>query len=71
MMPHAYEWMLSRLEKTDKAATFGRIYATLYNGHTGEFLERNPNFEYGYSYEDFVSNNHTPLHGFFAGPLQD
>ncbi|MDN6856453.1 glycoside hydrolase family 99-like domain-containing protein [Pseudomonas sp. CAN2814] len=64
MMPHAYDWMVSRLEKTGKAATFGRIYATLYNGHTGEILERKANFEYGYSYDDFVSNNHTPLHGF-------
>ncbi|MNM69841.1 hypothetical protein D3C81_814570 [compost metagenome] len=64
MMPHAYDWMVSRLEKTGKAATFGRIYETLYNGHTGQILKRSPKFEYGYSYEDFFNNNHTPLHGF-------
>ncbi|SIQ32051.1 glycoside hydrolase family 99-like domain-containing protein [Aquipseudomonas alcaligenes] len=70
LMPHAYEWMHSRLEKTGKAATFGRIYATFYNGHTGEFLERRPNFEYGFSYEDFITNNHTPLHGFLLDMSQ-
>lgn len=70
LMTHAYEWMHSRLEKTGKVATFGRIYSTLYNGHTGEFLERRPNFEYGYSYEDFITNNHTPLHGFLLDMSQ-
>jgi lipopolysaccharide biosynthesis protein len=64
LMPHAYEWMIQRLEETKKAVAFGRVYLTRYNDATGEIVERLKAFEYGYSYEDFRRQNHAPLHSF-------
>ena len=64
LMPHAYSWLLSRLNITNKAVSFGRIYATRYEYKTGNYLRRNKNFEYGYCYEDFIEKNHAPINSF-------
>ena len=64
LLPHAYEWMINRLQLTGKAIAFGRVYETLYNSKSGQFIERKKSFEYGYSYEEFFYHNHAPLHSF-------
>ncbi|MEI5668087.1 glycoside hydrolase family 99-like domain-containing protein [Bosea sp. CCNWLW174] len=64
LMPHAYEWLISRLRMTGKAVTFGRVFATTFSNSTGLRLQRSRMFEYGYSYEEFVGHNHAPLHSF-------
>ncbi len=62
LMPHAYGWLINRLEQTGKAVSFGRVYATGYDSVTGLLLDRKHTFEYGYSYQEFVLCNHAPLH---------
>lgn len=64
LMPHAYEWLINRLKQTGKAVAFGRVYSTYYNVARGQFLERAKAYEYGYSYAEFVRQNHAPLHSF-------
>jgi len=70
MMPHAYRWLLSRLQKTGKAVTFGRVYATDYDHDTQTFLARKPVYSSGYSYQDFLHYNHAPLHSFMLDLTQ-
>lgn len=64
LMPHAYSWLIKRIVQTGKAISFGRVYETTYNGETNQILNRKKSFEYGYSYEDYLKNNHAPLHSF-------
>jgi len=64
LLPHAYGWLIDRLEKTGKAVSFGRVYSTSYNSESGQFINRTRTYEYGYSYEEFVCHNHAPLHSF-------
>jgi hypothetical protein len=64
LMPHAYEWLVNRLNQTGKAVAFGRVYSTYYNVSRGQFLERAKAYQYGYSYAEFVRQNHAPLHSF-------
>ena len=64
IMSHAYSWLVDRLQNTGKAVAFGRIWSTSYNGESCVLLQRERAFEYGYSHDDFVSNNHAPLHSF-------
>ena len=64
LMPHAYSWLIGRLQKTGKAVSFGRVYSTSYDSATGLLLERKRVYDYGYSYEEFVRLNHAPLHSF-------
>ncbi len=64
LMPHAYSWLIDRLEKTGKAVSFGRVYATSYDSSTGLLTDRKRDYEYGYSYEEFVQHNHSPIHSF-------
>lgn len=70
LMPHAYEWLLRRLATTGKAIAFGRVYSTSYNSKTGGFIKRERAFEYGYTYADFLSVNHAPLHSFILDMSQ-
>lgn len=64
LLPHAYEWLINRLNQTGKAVSFGRVYSTSYRVSRGLFLERGRAYEYGYSYSEFVRQNHAPLHSF-------
>ena len=64
LFPDAYPWLLDRLEKTGKAVTFGRVYAASFDSKTGTISKRTREFEYGYSYEDFIYDNHAPIHSF-------
>jgi hypothetical protein len=70
LMPHAYDWLVRRLEKTAKAVAFGRVYSTQFSGATGILLNRARAFEYGFSYEDFFSNNNAPIHSFLLDLTQ-
>jgi lipopolysaccharide biosynthesis protein/SAM-dependent methyltransferase len=70
LMPHAYDWLVRRLEKTEKAVAFGRVYSTQFSGAKGILLNRTRAFEYGFSYEDFFSNNNAPIHSFLLDLTQ-
>jgi lipopolysaccharide biosynthesis protein len=62
LMPHAYDWLLSRLKETRKAIAIGRVFDTLYDLKSEVLISRNRNFQYGYSYDDFLKANIAPLH---------
>jgi len=64
LMCHAYDYLIAKLFNTGKAVAFGRVYSTTFNYTTGEFLLRSRAYEYGESYDDFLRNNHAPLHSF-------
>jgi lipopolysaccharide biosynthesis protein len=64
LFPSAYQFLLGRLKQTGKSATFGRVYASLYDNRSARIVERRRIFEYGRSYADFVAHNHAPLHSF-------
>jgi lipopolysaccharide biosynthesis protein len=64
LTPNAYSLLLSRLQKTGKAISFGRVYSTSYDSIREVLIERKKVYEYGYSYEDFLQHNHAPLHSF-------
>jgi len=70
LMPHAYEWLIRRMATTGKAVSFGRVYSTSFNSKTGGFIKRERAFEYGYTYADFLSVNHAPLHSFMLDVVQ-
>lgn len=60
----AYKWLLSRMNKTGKAVSFGRVYAANYKSLEGVIVSRERIFEYGHSYDEFVGLNNAPLHSF-------
>lgn len=60
----AFSWLISRLKKTGKNASFGLIYATSINRSEKLIKRRSVVYDYGKSYKDFYNNNHTPIHGF-------
>ena len=64
LLPHAYQWLTERLSKTKKAVSFGRVYFSLYNNALERIIERQEKYEYGLSFEDFISVNHAPIHSF-------
>lgn len=70
LLPDAYEWLIRRMATTGKAIAFGRVYSTAFNSKTGGFLKRERAFEYGYTYADFLSVNHAPLHSFMLDVAQ-
>lgn len=60
----AYSWLIARLKKTGKNASFGLIYTADINKSENRILKRSVVYDYGKSYRDFYNNNHTPIHGF-------
>ena len=60
----AYSWLIERMLQSDKAVSFGRVYATTYDSKLKLITQRDNTFEYGYSYDDFLSDNHAPIHSF-------
>jgi hypothetical protein len=64
LMPQAYEWLLARLRTTGKAIAIGRVFASLYDPKSEMLVERNRHYQYGYSYDDFLTVNVAPLHSF-------
>jgi lipopolysaccharide biosynthesis protein/2-polyprenyl-3-methyl-5-hydroxy-6-metoxy-1,4-benzoquinol methylase/uncharacterized coiled-coil protein SlyX len=64
VMPFSYAWLINRLQNSDKAVAFGRVYSTSCDSARGLLIKRTRAYEYGYSYEEFVNNNHAPIHSF-------
>jgi lipopolysaccharide biosynthesis protein len=62
LMPHAYEWLLGRLQTTGKAIAIGRVFESHYDPKSEMLVERNRQHQFGYSYSDFVTANIAPLH---------
>lgn len=61
---NAYGWLLNRIQLTKKAVSFGRVYSTTYNSKDQILIQRFKKYEFGFTYKDFVYNNHAPLHSF-------
>ena len=70
LLPDAYSWLLTRLNMTGKAVAFGRVFKTDYLAEDQLLLKRVKQFEFGGSYEDFLYNNHAPLHSFMLDLTQ-
>ncbi|MDD2923809.1 glycoside hydrolase family 99-like domain-containing protein [Rhodoferax sp.] len=64
LSPDAYIWLIDRLKVTGKSVSFGRVYSTIYNSESQLIINRKRNYEYGYSYDEFLTHNHAPLHSF-------
>lgn len=64
MFPGSYFYLTSRLVQTGKAVSFGRIYVAHTDIDKSFVVEMRKDFDYGFSYSDFVSNNNAPLHSF-------
>ena len=64
LLPSAYSWLISRLEVTRKAVSFGRVYSTTYDSTTELLICRDRVYTYGSSYMEFSQLNHAPLHSF-------
>jgi hypothetical protein len=62
LMPHAYEWLLGRLQSTGKAIAIGRVFETHYDSKSEMLVERSRQHQFGYSYGDFLTVNVAPLH---------
>jgi lipopolysaccharide biosynthesis protein len=60
----AFSWLITRLKKTGKNASFGLIYSTSVTWEENRINKRSAVYNYGKSYKDFYNNNHTPIHGF-------
>ncbi|HAE42511.1 MAG TPA: hypothetical protein DCG34_06260, partial [Clostridiales bacterium] len=59
----AYAWLLERLQKTGKNASFGLIYNVLFNLTGNRLIKRSVVYNYGKDYENFLTRNHSPIHG--------
>ena len=64
LFPFAYKTLVRRLKTTGKNATFGRVYSTTMDGKSGMLVRREKVYDFGETYEDFLLNNHAPLHSF-------
>jgi glycosyltransferase involved in cell wall biosynthesis/lipopolysaccharide biosynthesis protein len=64
LFPNAYHWLLTRLKRTNKNATFGLIYTASCNLAEKKIKHRSINYDTGKTFSDFYNNNHTPIHGF-------
>lgn len=62
LMYHAYSHLIGRLKKTGKAVAFARVYSTPVNETNGLLGPRMKMYVSGYCYQDFVRENHAPLH---------
>jgi lipopolysaccharide biosynthesis protein len=60
----AFHFLIDRMTKTNKAVSFGRVFKTDCDTVTGQLLCRHREFEYNYSYEEFINKNHAPIHSF-------
>ena len=59
----AYAWLIARLEKNNKNASFGLIYTVAYNVMQNKIRQRTVFYDYGRDYKYFLQVNHSPLHG--------
>jgi lipopolysaccharide biosynthesis protein len=64
LFPQAYLTLIKQIQKSNKNATFSRVYSTQVDAQTGMLISRSDTYDYGYSYEEFLDVNHAPLHSF-------
>ena len=64
LYPFAYKYLIGRLISTKKAVTFGNVFTTIFNRECMKVIKRNKVYEYGSDYQNFISDNHAPLHSF-------
>lgn len=64
LFPQAYLTLIRQIQKSNKNATFARVYSTQVDAQTGSLISRSDTYDYGYSYEEFLEVNHAPLHSF-------
>ncbi len=64
LFPHAWSWLVERLQCSGKAIAFARVYKALSNLSEKVICQRIRAFEYGTTYQDFIKNNHSPIHSF-------
>ncbi len=64
LFPHAWSWLTERLQRSGKAIAFARVYRALSSLSDKVIYRRVRAFEYGTTYQDFVTNNHSPVHSF-------
>lgn len=64
LYPSAYKYLIGRLVSTKKAVTFGNVFTTIFNREYMKVIKRNKVYEYGSDYQNFIFDNHAPLHSF-------
>ena len=64
LFPKAYTYLIERLKQTKKSIAMGRVFYTSYDSEKSLIIKREKNFEYGYTYDEFVDHNHAPIHSF-------
>ncbi len=64
LFPHAWSWLADRLQRSGKAIAFARVYRALSSLSDKVIHQRVRAFEYGTTYRDFITNNHSPVHSF-------
>jgi len=62
LYPFAYKWLLNRLAETNKAISYGNVYATQYHLYYEDIVSKELTYEYGTDYKGFVNKNHSPIH---------
>jgi hypothetical protein len=64
LFPFAYKRLINRLQTTNKAITFGRVYRSQVDRVRGPIIYRDKVYEYNRNYYDFLRLNHAPIHSF-------
>jgi lipopolysaccharide biosynthesis protein len=64
MYPNAYQHLISRLQETGKAISFGRVFVAQYSTERQLITAKARDFEYGFSYDEYLRLNNAPIHSF-------
>lgn len=63
LFPNAYQNLHRQLVVSGKALVFGRVYRAVAN-EQNMIVARERTYQYGFSYEEFLENNHAPIHSY-------
>jgi hypothetical protein len=64
VFPEAYRTLVGQLKTSGKAVSFGRVYSVYIDGVSQKICERQKRFVDGRGYQEFLWNNHAPIHSF-------
>jgi lipopolysaccharide biosynthesis protein len=64
VFPEAYRTLVGQLKTSGKAVSFGRVYSVYIDGESQKIYERQKRFVDGRGYQEFLWNNHAPIHSF-------
>ena len=64
VFPDAYAYLAKRIEQTQKDVVFGRVYVASFDYSRMLIEGKRKEFDYGYSYADYIRLNHAPIHSF-------